>query len=87
MNGVKEVRGITELKDYGKIEIKLSSVMQSKGVSVYQMTKLAGLKYTTVKSYYTNAPITRVDLDVISKFCYVLECKPEDILEYLPPIH
>ena len=51
------------------------------------MTKLAELKYTTVKSYYINAPITRVDLDVISKFCYVLNCEPEDILEYIPPIH
>ena len=56
--GLKEVRGITELKDYGKIEIKLSSVMKEKGVSIYQMTKLAGLKYTTVKSYYNNAPIS-----------------------------
>ena len=87
MNEVKEVRGITELKDYGKINIKLSSVMQEKGITIYQMTKLAELKYTTVKSYYTNAPITRVDLDVISKFCYVLNCKPEDILEYVPPMH
>lgn len=85
MNTLREVRGINELKDYGKIEIKLSSIMDEIGISVYQMTKLTGLKHTTVKSYYNNAPITRIDLDVISKFCYVLECKIEDIIEYIPP--
>ena len=84
MNEV-EVRGITELKNYGKINIKLSLVMQEKGITMYQMTKLADLKHATVKSYYTNAPITRVDLDVIAKLYYVLNCKVEDIIEYIPP--
>jgi len=85
MNTLKEVRGINELKDYGTVEIKLNSIMDKYGVSIYQMTKLTGLKHTTVKSYYTNSPLTRIDTDVISKFCYVLNCKIEDIIEYLPP--
>ena len=80
-----KIRGITELKDYGKVEIKLSSIMDKKNISIYQMSKLTSLKHSTVKSYYNNCPLTRVDLDVISKFCYVLNCKIEDILEYKFP--
>lgn len=79
------VRGIVELKNYGKVEIKLKSIMDKKNISIYQMSKLTSLKHSTVKSYYNNCPITRVDLDVISKLCYVLECKIEDILEYKYP--
>ena len=79
------VRGIVELKNYGKVEIKLKSIMDKKNISIYQMSKLTSLKHSTVKSYYNNCPITRVDLDVISKFCYVLNCKIEDILEYKYP--
>ncbi len=79
------VRGIVELKDYGKVEIKLSSIMDRKNISIYQMSQLASLKHSTVKSYYCNCPITRVDLDVLSKLCYVLDCKVEDILEYKYP--
>ena len=79
------VRGIVELKDYGKVEIKLRSIMDKRNISIYQMSKLASLKHSTVKSYYNNCPITRVDLDVISKLCYVLDCKIEDILEYQYP--
>ena len=80
-----EIRGIVELKNYGKVEIKLSSIMDKKNISIYQMSKLTSLKHSTVKSYYNNCPLTRVDLDVISKFCYVLNCKIEDILEYVYP--
>lgn len=85
MNTLKEVRGISEYKAHGGLKIKLSSIMDKYGVSIYQMTKLTGLKHSTVKSYYTNFPLTRIDTDVISKFCYVLNCKIEDIIEYIPP--
>ena len=81
------VRGITELKDYGKINITLKSIMDSKNISIYQMSKLTELKHSTIKSYYTNAPLTRIDLDVVAKMCYVLDCKIDDILEYSPQIH
>lgn len=76
------VRGIVELKDYGKINIKLSSIMEKRKISVYQLSKLTNLKHSTIKSYYINAPLTRVDLDVLAKICYVLNCRIEDILEY-----
>ena len=79
------VRGITELKDYGKVEIKLSSIMDKNNISIYKMSRLTDLKYSTVKSYYSNSPISRVDLDVISKMCYVLNCNVEDILQYKYP--
>lgn len=77
-----KVRGITELKDYGKVDITLKDVMDKKNISVYKMSKLTELKHSTIKSYYNNAPLTRVDLDVVAKMCYVLDCKVSDILEY-----
>lgn len=76
------VRGITELKDYGKINITLKKIMDKKNITIYQMSKLTELKHSTIKSYYTNAPLTRIDLDVVAKICYVLNCDIEDILEY-----
>ena len=79
------VRGIVELKNYGKVEIKLRTIMDKKNISIYKLSKLTNLKHSTIKGYYNNAPITRVDLDVLSKLCYVLDCKIEDILEYKYP--
>ena len=82
---MNDVRGLVELKNYGKVEIKLSSIMDANKINIYRMSQLTGLKYSTIKSYYTNSPISRVDLDVISKKCYVLNCRIEDILEYHRP--
>jgi len=78
------VRGITELKDYGKINIIVKPLMDAKNISIYQMSKLTELKHSTIKSYYYNAPLTRIDLDVVAKICYVLDCKISDVLEYSP---
>lgn len=77
-----EVRGITELKDYGEVNITLKDIMDKRGINIYQMSKLTNLKYSTIKSYYMNAPLTRIDLDVVAKMCYVLNCNIKDILEY-----
>ena len=82
---MSDVRGITELKNYGKVEIKLSSIMDKHNISIYKMSRLTDLKYSTIKSYYSNSPISRVDLDVISKMCYVLNFRIEDILQYKHP--
>ncbi len=80
---MQKVRGITELRDYGKVQINLKYLMDKYKISIYQMSKLTGLKYNTIKSYYTNAPLTKVDLDVVAKMCYVLNCNVKDILEYV----
>ena len=80
---MQKVRGITELRDYGKVQINLKDLMDKYKISIYQMSKLTGLKYNTIKSYYINAPLTKVDLEVVAKMCYVLNCSIADILEYV----
>ncbi|MDO5569254.1 MAG: helix-turn-helix transcriptional regulator [bacterium] len=77
-------REITDSLNYGNIIIKIKKIMDERKISVYRLSILTGLKHQTVQSYYKNAPLTRVDLDVLSKLCYVLDCKIEDILEYVP---
>ena len=39
--------------------------------------------FDLINRYYNNS-ISRVDLDIISRFCYVLNCNISDILEYTP---
>ena len=34
------VRGIVELKNYGKVEIKLRTIMDKKNISIYKLSKL-----------------------------------------------
>ena len=78
-------RKIAEYKDYGKMKIKVKNVMDQESVSVYELSKETGLKHQTVKAYYNNDPLTKVDMDVLAKMCYVLDCKIDDVLEYEEP--
>ena len=76
---------IFDLKDYGRVVITLKKVMDSRNMTRNKLAVLTGLVYNTINRYYQNAPITSVDLDVMAKICYVLDCEISDILSYEKP--
>ncbi len=69
------------LKDYGVIDINLKNIIDKKKISRSKLSNMIALSYDLVNRYYNNK-VTRVDLDVIARFCYVLDCRIEDILVY-----
>ena len=78
-----EDNGIYILKNYGSTKIRLKEILQKKGISRNKLCSLVGANYDLINRYYNNS-ISRVDLDIISRFCYVLNCNINDILEYKP---
>ena len=34
---------------------------------------------------YCNNTISRLDIDVLARLCYALNCEINDLLEYIPP--
>jgi len=77
--------GIFILKEYGRVVITLKDVMQQRGITRNRLASLTGLVYNSVNRYYQNAPISSVDLDVLAKICYVLNCEISDVLKYKRP--
>lgn len=80
---VKTEESIYDLKDYGKSVIKLKEVLEERNMTRNKLCTLVGTSYDLINQYYNNT-IGRVDLDTISKFCYVLKCDINDLLEYIP---
>ncbi|MCI9038878.1 MAG: helix-turn-helix transcriptional regulator [Clostridia bacterium] len=74
-------RRIVERKDYGEVQIILSKVLKSKGITVNKLATLVDSRYDTVKSYVDNN-IQRTGLDLLARICYALDCKLQDIIEY-----
>lgn len=74
--------GIYELKNYGKINVNIKGVMKDKNITRNKLSKLTGCTYNVIERYY-NAQIERVDLDVLAKICYVLDCEIVDVLDYV----
>lgn len=79
---MNEVNSIINIKQYGKIKLKLAEVMDKKGITRNKMRTITGVKYEVIDRYYKAKNIERVDLDFLAKVCYVLDCKIEDLLEY-----
>ena len=72
-------------EEYGNIRVKLAEVLDSRGITRNRLATLTGAKYAIIDRYYKAEQIEMVDLNLFAKICYVLDCKIEDLLEYIPP--
>lgn len=74
-------KSVYTLNEYGKVDIKLKELLIEKNVSRNKLATMVATNYDLINRYYNNKVI-RVDLDVIARICYVLNCNVEDILVY-----
>ncbi len=71
-------------RDYGNIKLDIKSIMDKNNISISHIVKQTGLHHRVVRKYY-EGNITRYDKEVLSKFCFVLNCDLSDILKYQKP--
>lgn len=69
--------------DYGYIRLNLDRVLKEQGIKLSDLTRHVGQK-SQIESY-CKGTIRRVDLGVLTRICYTLECDISDILEYVSP--
>ena len=74
----------TNPEDYGNIRIKLDEIMKSKNISMNQLSFRTEMQRTQLRNYRDNK-IQRLDIDILKRICYVLECDLHDLIEYTPP--
>ena len=84
MDGQKSIiRYQTE--EYGCVKVKLSDLLDSRGITRNRLRTLTGVKYDVIDRYYKGSNVALADLDFLAKVCYVLDCEIGDLLEYQPP--
>lgn len=71
-------------EDFGTIKIHLEELMANAGFNKYKLSHKAAMNWNQIDNYCTNT-ITRLDTFVLCKLCKALDCKIEDLLEYIPP--
>lgn len=69
------------LKDYGKATINLKNLLEEKNMSRNKLCSLIATNYDLVNRYYNNK-VTRIDLDIVARICYVLDCDVSDLIKY-----
>jgi putative transcriptional regulator len=66
------------------ILIKLNDVLEKKGRTVYWLARNSGIPHVTLWNLSKVDTQRSINLNVLSHICAALECKPCDLLEYVP---
>ena len=72
---------IITIVEYGKINIRLKEILDSKGITRNSLSKAANTRFEVINKWYNNN-VEKLDLDVLARICYVLECTPQDLIDY-----
>ncbi len=68
-------------KDYGKVILTVSDVLKERNINMYKLSKLTGIKWNIIKKY-VEGRLYRVDLDLLSRICYALDCSLDELIHY-----
>lgn len=69
--------------DYGEIRIHLKEILKERDISLNQLSFRAEMQRTQLRNYRDNK-IQRLDIDILKRLCYVLDCDLHDLIEYIP---
>ncbi len=72
------------MDNYGTIKINLAKLIEDRGISKNKLSHRAEMQRTQI-NHYCNNTISRLDVDVLSRLCTVLECEIGELLEFIPP--
>lgn len=78
---MKYTKSVITIKDYGRIEIRLKDIMESKNITRNYLAKASNTRFEVINKWYNNQ-VEKMDLDVLARICYVLDCSPNDIIKY-----
>lgn len=70
--------------EFGTIRLHLDELMKERNISISKLSYRAEMQRTQLKKYKDN-DVQRLDIAVLSRLCYALDCDLNDLLEYIPP--
>ena len=66
-------------QNYGKVVFSFDKVMNEKQINRNQLASRAGIRFEVADRFY-NGNIERLDIDVLARVCFVLDCDVADVM-------
>ena len=65
------------------IKNNVSDIIGKRKLSVAEVAKIAGVKYSTIQNLYKDKT-KKIEFETMDKLCYALECSTQDLFPYIP---
>lgn len=78
---MSENKSVVSINDYGKIKLHLKKLMVEKGMNRNSLAKAANTRFEVIDKWCENK-VEKLDMDVLARICFVLDCKVSDLIEY-----
>ena len=72
------------MEKFGSVRIELNALIQKSGISKNKLCQRAEMQRTQLRNY-RDEKVQRLDIDILKRLCYVLECDLNELIEYIPP--
>lgn len=66
------------------IRFKLKEILDQKEKTMYWVSKNANVRPNTISQWVNNEKVKSINVDSLNNVCKALDCKLEDIVEYVP---
>ena len=73
-----------ESEIFGSVHWNLGRLVQGSKLSKNKIAMRADIQRAQL-TRYCNKPVQRIDLDILARLCFTLNCSVADLLEYHPP--
>lgn len=75
------MKSITEQKTFGTVHLRLKEYMDTRGIKRGTLARHIGTRFEVIDKWY-NGDMKEIDLDILARICFVLECNISDLLVY-----
>ena len=62
----------------------LKEILEERNISLNQLSFRTEMQRQQLRNYRDNK-IQRLDIDILKRLCYVLDCDLYELIEYIPP--
>ena len=77
-----DANSIMVMQDYGKIVFHFREVMDAKNITRNKLASLIGVRFEVADRLY-NGEIERLDVDILARACFALDCPVVAVVEHV----
>ena len=75
------MKSLTEKKAYGQVQLRLKEYMDERNIKRGTLARHIDTRFEVVDHWY-KCGVDNIDLDILARICYALECDVSDLLVY-----